>query len=96
MTQFRFLGSAIVIAIITAVGNSWVRNVLLDRLTPLQVSAIFHSTGAIDDLPATTETFVRGAFVESFNLQMRVVLGFSVVGMLTWLLMWQKIQVRIP
>ncbi|XXH01721.1 hypothetical protein Hte_008082 [Hypoxylon texense] len=96
VTQFRFLGSAIVVAIITAVGNSWVRDVLLDRLTPAQVSAIFQSTDAINDLPETTEAFVRGAFVENFNLQMRIVLGFSAVGIFTWLLMWQRTQVRIP
>ncbi|KAI1491646.1 major facilitator superfamily domain-containing protein [Biscogniauxia mediterranea] len=96
VTQFRFLGSAIVVAIITAVGNSWVKNALLERLTPLQVSTIFRSTEAISDLPEDAEVFVRSIFIQSFNLQMRIVLGFSVAGMFTWLLMWQKTQIRVP
>lgn len=72
------------------------RNVLSGSLTPLQISAIFRSTDTINDLPENLEAIVRGTFVEGFNLQMRIVLGFSVAGMFTWLLMWQKIQIRVP
>ncbi|EGC49537.1 drug resistance transporter [Histoplasma capsulatum var. duboisii H88] len=96
VTQFRFLGSTIVVAIITAIGNSWAKNVFLDHLTPVQLSAIFRSTEAINDLPEDLEAFVRKTFVRSFNFQMSIVLGLSVAGMFTWLLMWQKTQIRVP
>ncbi|KAI9740045.1 MAG: hypothetical protein M1818_004796 [Claussenomyces sp. TS43310] len=93
--QFRFLGGGVVVSIVTAVGNSWIKNALSKSLTPLQILAIFRSTEVINTLPASLQTVVREDFVESFNLQMRIVLGFSVAGVLTTLLMWQRVQVRV-
>ncbi|KAI1772029.1 major facilitator superfamily domain-containing protein [Hypoxylon cercidicola] len=96
VTQFRFLGSAIVVSIITAVGNSWVKDALSGQLTSTELESIFRSTDAINTLPGTLATLVRGTFVQSFNLQMRIVLGFSVAGIFTWLMMWQRTQIRVP
>ncbi|KAK0667281.1 multidrug resistance protein 3 [Cercophora samala] len=93
--QLRFLGSATVISIVTAVGNSWLRDSLSQSLQPTQIQAIFQSSAAIGKLPLELETIVRARFVESFNLQMRIVIGFAVAGVLTVLLMWQKPQVKV-
>lgn len=66
-------------------------------LTPEQIQGVFRSSDAIKALPtAELESMVRSSFVESFNLQMHVVLGFAVAGVFTALLMWQRIQVRVP
>ncbi|KAK3302903.1 major facilitator superfamily domain-containing protein [Chaetomium strumarium] len=95
--QLRFLGSATVVSIVTAVGNTWLRNELSGTLSPEQIQAIFRSSDAIRMLPtAELERLVRGRFVESFNLQMHIVLGFAVAGVITALLMWQRNQVRVP
>ncbi|KAK4248390.1 multidrug resistance protein 3 [Corynascus novoguineensis] len=95
--QLRFLGSATVISIVTAVGNTWLRDELSGTLTPEQIQAIFRSSDAIRALPTEElERMVRGRFVESFNLQMHIVLGFAVAGVFTVLLMWQRNQVRVP
>ncbi|KAK4236506.1 multidrug resistance protein 3 [Achaetomium macrosporum] len=95
--QLRFLGSATVVSIVTAVGNTWLRNELSGTLSPEQIQAIFRSSDAIKVLPtADLERMVRGRFVESFNLQMHIVLGFAVAGAFTALLMWQRNQVRVP
>lgn len=95
--QLRFLGSAIAISIVTAVDSTWLRNVLLGHLTPEQIQAIFRSSEEIGTLPnPEIVAMVRGRFVESFNLQMRIVLGFAVAGVLTALMMWQRNQVRVP
>ncbi|KAK4200774.1 multidrug resistance protein 3 [Triangularia verruculosa] len=93
--QLRFLGSATVISIVTAVGNSWLKDSLSESLRADQIQAIFRSSTTIVDLPEHLETLVRTRFVETFNLQMRIVVGFAVAGVFTVLLMWQKPQVKV-
>ena len=85
------------ISIVTAVGNTWLRDELSGTLTPEQIQAIFRSSDAIKTLPTEElERMVRSRFVQSFNLQMHIVLGFAVAGVFTALLMWQRNQVRVP
>ncbi|KAI0376975.1 putative multidrug resistance protein fnx1 [Hypomontagnella monticulosa] len=96
VTQFRFLGSAAVISLITAVGNSWTREALSNSLTAAQLQSLFRSTAIIGTLPTDLQTTVRQTFVESFNLQMRIVLGFAVFSVFTVLLMWKKAQIKVP
>lgn len=83
------------VSIVTAVGNSWIKNSLLGSLNPQEMMSIFRSTDFIKTLPGNLQAAVREDFAESFNLQMRVVLGFAVAGTLTTLLMWQKAQIRV-
>ncbi|KAH8783249.1 putative multidrug resistance protein fnx1, partial [Diaporthe sp. PMI_573] len=94
--QFRFLGGATILSIATAVGNSWVRHVVSDLLTTEELQGIFRSAATIGDLAAETEYVVRGHFVQSFNLQMRILLGVAVAAVFSSLLMWQKPQVKVP
>ena len=96
MIQFRFLGGATILSIATAVGNSWVRHVVSDLLTTEELQGIFRSAATIGDLAAETEYVVRGHFVQSFNLQMRILLGVAVAAVFSSLLMWQKPQVKVP
>lgn len=93
--QFRFLGGNVVVSIVTAVGNSWIKQALSGKMTREQISAIFRSSEVIETLPLSLSTLVREDFVESFNLQMKVVLGFTVAGILTTLLMWQRPQLQV-
>jgi hypothetical protein len=94
--QLQFLGSASVMSIVTAVGNMWFRNELSGILAPEQIQAIFRSSDAIKTLlTAELQRMVRGRFVESFNLQMHIVLGFAVTGVFNALFMWQRNRVRI-
>lgn len=84
-----------VVSLVTAVGNSWFKNELSDSLSSQQIFSIFKSTEVINTLPASLQTMVRHDFAESFNLQMRIVLGFAAGGILTTLLMWQKVQINV-
>ncbi|KAI1129426.1 drug resistance transporter [Nemania abortiva] len=94
-TQFRFLGSAIVVSITTAVGNSWIRDHAADILTSEQIQAIFRSTAKIDDLPPELEALIRRDFVRSFNLEMHIVLGFAVASVFSIALLWKRNQIRV-
>lgn len=96
MIQFRFLGGATILSIATAVGNSWVRDVLSDVVTAEALQGIFRSAATIGDLAPDTEYLVRGHFVQSFNLQMRILLGVAVAAVFSTLLMWQRPQVKVP
>ncbi|KAI0544897.1 putative multidrug resistance protein fnx1 [Xylaria curta] len=93
--QCRIFGSAIVISITTAVGNGWVKNIIRDVVTTPQLRDIFRSTAYISTLPESAQYVVRSAFVEGFNLQMRIVLGFAVASVFSIFLMWQKSQIRV-
>jgi hypothetical protein len=85
----------LVVSLVTAAGNSWVKDELSGSLSSQQILSIFRSTGFINTLPAGLQTMVRHEFAESFNLQMRIVLGFAASGILTTLLMWQKAQINV-
>ena len=84
-----------VVSLVTAVGNSWVKNELSGILSSEQIFSIFKSTEVISTLSASLRTMVRHEFAESFNLQMRIVLGFAAGGILTTLLMWRKSQIKV-
>ncbi|TRX95114.1 hypothetical protein FHL15_003806 [Xylaria flabelliformis] len=92
--QCRIFGSVIVISITTAVGNGWVKNTIRDVVTPPQIRDIFRSTAYTSTLPESAQYVVRSAFVEGFNLQMRIVLDFAVASVFSIFLMWQKSQIR--
>lgn len=83
------------VSIVTAVGNGWIRDELSGLLTPSQISQIFRSTASIDQLPESVQTVVRSVFVNGFNLQMHIVLGFAVASFLSIALMWRRIQIRV-
>lgn len=94
-TQFRFLGSAFVVSITTAVGNGRIKDQLLGTLTNLQIDEIFQTTATIDTLPGQLQQIVRSTFVRGFNLQMHIVLGFAVVSIFSIALMWRRSQIRV-
>lgn len=96
VVQFRFLGGAVILSTATAVGNGWIRGTLSEVLSPEQLRALFRSTDTINMLAGDVQDNVRGHFVQSFNLQMRIVLGVAVAAVLSSLMMWQKPQVRVP
>ncbi|KAK8119738.1 efflux pump antibiotic resistance protein [Apiospora kogelbergensis] len=96
VVQFRFLGGAVVLSTATAVGNSWIRSVLAGILSPEQLMSLFRSTETINSLEHQLQDEVRGHFVQSFNLQMRVVLGVAVAAFLSATMMWKHPQIRVP
>jgi hypothetical protein len=93
--QFRVLGGALILSIVTAVGNNWVKYQLASTLAKEDIMAIFLSTDTIDLFPSAVENLIRETFAQSFSLQMRILLGIAVASVFTTLLMWQRKQIRI-
>ncbi|KAI0506653.1 drug resistance transporter [Xylaria bambusicola] len=94
-TQFRFLGSAVVVSITTAVGNSLAKAKLLGILTPQEIQEVFRSSASIDKLSPQLEIMVRKDFVSSFDVQFRIVLGFAVASLISISLLWKKKQIMV-
>ena len=88
--QFRFLDGATALAIVTAVANSWLQDVLHTIVRTEQVAMIFRDSAFIDSLPDTVQGTVRGLFVKGFNLQMRILSGFATAQFPVTMLMWQR------
>ncbi|KAM0164036.1 hypothetical protein ACHAPG_000786 [Botrytis cinerea] len=93
--QFRTMGGAIGLAIVTTVMNRYIKTHLSEILTPNQVHDILRSTESLVLLPPSalrpvTETFARG-----FNLQMRILIGTSVAQIPFSMLVWRKKQIVV-
>ncbi|KAK8911325.1 hypothetical protein QC760_000368 [Botrytis cinerea] len=93
--QFRTMGGAIGLAIVTTVMNRYIKTHLSEILTPNQVHEILRSTESLALLPPSalrpvTETFARG-----FNLQMRILIGTSVAQIPFSMLVWRKKQIVV-
>lgn len=94
--QFRVLGGALTLSIVTAVGNNWVKAQLSGFLSDTDLGAVFASTSVIDTFPQDVEDLTRQKFAESFGLQTKILLGIAVASVFASCLMWQRVQIRIP
>ena len=87
-TQFRSLGGAIGLGIITAIFNAYARPQLALKLPPEEVNSILESTQAIAGLEASDTTQILEIFYSGFSLQWKVVLAFIgaqvPAAILTW------------
>ncbi|KAI1180244.1 drug resistance transporter [Nemania sp. FL0916] len=94
-TQFRFVGSAVVVSITTAVGNGWIKDQLSGVLTSQQIGGIFRSSDTINHLPPEVQKRVRAEFGRSFNLEFHIILGFAVAAVLSIALLWRRQQIKV-
>ena len=93
IVQFRLMGGAIGLSIVTTVMNSYVQSQLKKFLTPDQVRALLDTTGTLTGLSPTLRQFVQDAFARAYDIQMRVVIGLSAGQLLLACLLWTKPQV---
>ncbi|XDG03758.1 hypothetical protein ABKA04_003373 [Annulohypoxylon sp. FPYF3050] len=93
--QFRFMGGATALAIVTAVANTWLRGALLDVLNPEEITLVFRRPDTINSLPGALRSTVRLMFAKSFSLQMRILIGFAAAQFPVTFLTWKKDQIRV-
>ena len=93
--QFRSLGGALAISLVTAVMNQSVRNTLLPLLGAHDMEMIFLSPEALNTLQEPARIIAREVFWKGFNMQLRILLGFAVAQVPVTMLMWKKEQVTI-
>jgi len=95
ITQARPLGGAIGLAITTTVLNSYIKSSLRGLLTPEQLGGLLESIDVINFLPPEQQAQVRQSFSHGYNLQMKVMIGFSAAQILVVALMWEKTWRRV-
>lgn len=88
--QFRLMGGAVGLAIVTTVFNGVVRPKLEHILSLAQLRALLQSTAVIQSFQPELQSGVRSIFAEGFNLQMRIMIGFGAAQIPAALLTWRK------
>lgn len=90
MIQFRTMGGVIGLAITITVMNSYLKSNLIDFLSPTEIATLLQTTQASAALPPALREVVTGVFASGYNLQIRIMIGFSAAQIPTTMLMWQK------
>lgn len=88
--QFRLMGGAIGLAIVTTVFNGLVRPKLEHILSFAQLEDLLQSTAVIESFQPELQSRVRNIFAEGFNVQMRIMIGFGAAQIPAALLLWRK------
>ncbi|KAH9892320.1 putative multidrug resistance protein fnx1 [Xylariomycetidae sp. FL2044] len=89
-SQFRMVGSSIMLAISTSVFNSYVRPELSKLLDPAQVNDLIHSGEALSLLQGEVREQVRHAFAEGYNRQSLVLCVAAALQIPATLLLWKR------
>lgn len=84
------MGAVIGVSIATCILNTYVDKQLRGSLSPTQIETLLQSSAAIYLLPPNLQTFTRLVFAEGYNLQIKVLIGFSAAQIPAALLMWEK------
>ena len=95
MIQFRTMGGAIGLAIVTTVINGYIRNHLKGILPPDQIGSLLQTTEAFTALPPAVAETVKSVFARGYNLQMQIMIGFSAVQIPVTFIMWQRPQILV-
>lgn len=95
LIQFRFLGAAVVLAIVTAAMNSDLKRTFLQWISPLQLAQMLRTTESIQAIPEPLRTMVKDVFLKGYNMQLRILIGIAAAMFPATLLMWQRKQVKI-
>lgn len=91
--QLRYMGAVIGVSIVTCVLSSYVQRHLGAILSADEVELLLDSSSMIDSLPISVQSTVRLVYAEAYNLQMKILMGFSAAQIPAAVLMWRKKQV---
>ena len=93
MTQFRIMGGLIGLAVVSAVSRNVISSDLKGFLTQDQVNSILQSTDNIISFAPSIQSQIRSVFAVGYNIQIKILIGFSAAQILSSILMWQKKQI---
>ena len=90
VTQVRVLGGTIGLAICSTLLNNQIKAETAKFLTPSQVAALLQSFQSINQLPPDIQNEVRNVYGAAYGQQMRVMLYFSIVALLSLVLLAER------
>ncbi|KAI9036876.1 MFS general substrate transporter [Aspergillus affinis] len=95
VAQFRVMGGAICLAIVTAASQGYLQSHLSNLLDPQQVHDILNSTDALGEFSAVTQEAIRKTYSGRYNLQMKILIELAGGQVLSTTLMWKKKQLTV-
>lgn len=97
MVQFRTLGGALGLSIVTSAFKSYVHSKLLSAgLTYTEISALLKNTEAFSQISFQQATSARSIFAEGYNLQMKIATAFCGAQIVAAMFLWKKPQITVP
>ncbi|KAF7953324.1 hypothetical protein EAE96_006535 [Botrytis aclada] len=95
VTQFRIMGGALGLAIVTAAYKGYVTSRLSSFLTAEEQFSIFESAKYIQSLSPEIQGKVREVLAGGYNLQFRILIALAAAQIPSSLLMWKKQQIVV-
>ncbi|KAM0131600.1 hypothetical protein ACHAO1_007201 [Botrytis cinerea] len=95
VTQFRIMGGALGLAIVTAAYKGYVTSRLKAFLNLEEQLSVFESAKYIQSLSPEVQGRVREVFAGGYNLQFRILIALAAAQIPSSLLMWQKEQIVV-
>ncbi|KAM0308687.1 hypothetical protein ACHAO8_009778 [Botrytis cinerea] len=95
VTQFRIMGGALGLAIVTAAYKGYVTSRLKAFLNLEEQLSVFESAKYIQSLSPELQGRVREIFAGGYNLQFRILIALAAAQIPSSLLMWQKEQIVV-
>ena len=93
-TQFRFLGGAVGLGLVTAVLNGFLRPRLAEIVAGDVLGAILESTDVVTTLSPQLQARILDVFADGFVLQWRVLCGFVGSQILaSFLTLWEAVRI---
>ncbi|PVH92824.1 MFS multidrug transporter-like protein [Periconia macrospinosa] len=92
--QFRFMGGAIGLAIISTAMTGFIRPRLSDILAPSQVDLVLKSAEALKTLGKIQRNQAVAILADGYNLQFKILAGLSGLQIIGAGMMWQKNQIK--
>lgn len=96
IVQLRFLGGAIGVAVTSAYMNSYLKASLANVLSPDMLDAVLKDTSVIKGLASGLQEDAKRIFAQGYATQIRILIGFTAVQLLSIILLWQKEQIKVP
>ena len=95
LLQFRTMGGAVGMAIVTTALHHYVKSHLSKSLPPEQIDVLLKNPRAFAELSPSVIGTAKAVFAQGYNLQMRIMIGFAAAQIPVTFFMWQKKQIVV-
>ena len=93
LIQFRIMSGTIEFAIMTV--NFYIKARLINQMSSIQIESLLRIAEAFKKPFLNVTIFVKIIFAQSYNMQMRIMVGFSAAQIPITLLLWRREQISI-
>ncbi|KAF1997152.1 MFS general substrate transporter [Amniculicola lignicola CBS 123094] len=95
LVEFRMLGGALGLAIMTATMENYLKKHLGPLVTSEQLDALLRNTSIIRQFPPDLKHAVLGVFADGYNLQMKITTAFTALQLVTVGMIWRNPQISV-